>query len=242
MLIQKTFAQWMRSNTTLSESSIYKYSRAINTISDEMIKLKVVSKIIFEMNLLELDIAILNILNNSSFIQKNNTGNYMYSNSLKQFRYFVMATSNIDELENEIIETITSTNIPETDKETIIKARIGQGMYRRNLLNKYSCTCVVTGIDNPKLLMASHIKPWSLCNNFERVDPENGLLLSANMDKLFDCGLITFNNKGRMYISSYVGNANEKRLSISSQIIVDLKATKELLKYLEYHRDVLFVK
>lgn len=62
------------------------------------------------------------------------------------------------------------------------------------------------------------------------------------MDKLFDCGLITFTDDGKMFISSYVGKENESRLNISRHIFVDLRATKTMLSYLEYHRDVLFVK
>lgn len=242
MIALDSFSQWMRENTTLSDSSIYKYSHAVNTISDEMLKLNVILKSLSQMNLIELDIAIVNIFNNPYFTRKNNTGNNMYSNSLKQYRYFVLTISENDDCENKIIDTIKSSSILDTEKETIIKARIGQGPYRKNLINKYNCKCVVTGIDNPKILVASHIKPWAICNNYERIDLENGLLLSANMDKLFDCGLITFSRNGKMHISSYVSKENEKRLHISQQSIVDLKATKELLNYLEYHRDVLFVK
>lgn len=242
MITQDSFSQWMRKHTALSDSSIYKYAHAVNTISDEMLGLKVILKSLSQMNLIELDIAIANILNNSHFIHKNNTGNNMYSNSLKQYRYFILDTSENESFEYKIIDTIKSSNISDTEKEAIIKARIGQGLYRKNLINKYDCKCVVTGIDNPKLLMASHIKPWSICNNHERIDLENGLLLSANMDKLFDCGLITFSQNGKMFISSYVGKENEKRLQISKDKIVNLKATNELLNYLEYHRDILFVK
>lgn len=236
------FSQWMKKSSTLSESSIYKYSHAIKTISEEMVKLNVISKSLFEMSLLELDIAIVRILNCSAFIQKNTTGNHMYSNALKQFRYFVLTSFDCDEVENRIIDSVISSSITKTEKEMIVKARIGQGLYRKNLLDKFDEKCVVTKIDNPKLLVASHIKPWSICDNNERVDTENGLLLSANMDKLFDCGLITFNDNGRMFISSFVGKENEKRLNISRDIFVDLRSTKTMLSYLEYHRDVLFVK
>ena len=70
----------------------------------------------------------------------------------------------------------------------------------------------------------------------------NGLLLSSNMDKLFDCGLITFDNGGRMKVSKFVGTNNEQILNVYNGLEVDLKATSELLKYLEYHRDILFIK
>ena len=129
-----------------------------------------------------------------------------------------------------------------TEKIALTKLRIGQGGYRNGLIAKYNSQCVVTGITHPKLLIASHIKPWSVCEDNERVDIENGLLLSANMDKLFDCGLITFSNTGKLSISSFVGSENENKLHISKDINVDLKASKQLLKYLEYHRDVLYVR
>lgn len=62
------------------------------------------------------------------------------------------------------------------------------------------------------------------------------------MDKLFDYGLITFMDDGKMNISSFVGKQNIERLHISKDMVVNLKASKRLLKYLEYHRDTLFVK
>ena len=135
-----------------------------------------------------------------------------------------------------------SHDISETEKNIIIKARVGQGKYRSNLMNKYEGKCIVTGIDKAKLLVASHIKPWSICRNEERIDTENGLLLSANMDRLFDSGLITFNFDGKMQISSFVGEENVNRLHISKDINVNLRSTERLLSYLEYHRDTLFVK
>ncbi len=75
-----------------------------------------------------------------------------------------------------------------------MKSRVGQGDFRKSLIEKYDGKCVVTGIDLTKLLIASHIKPWRISDNKERLSSENGLLLSANLDKLFDSGLITFMN------------------------------------------------
>ena len=100
----------------------------------------------------------------------------------------------------------------------------------------------MTGIDNKKLLVASHIKPWVICNNEERVDSNNGLLLCANMDKLFDSGLITFENDGCLYISSFLGKENEHRLHIKPHMRFNLKITPAMKRYLEYHRDILYVK
>ena len=227
------FAKWMGQNTQLSPSSIYKYKRAVNTISDDMMEVNIIHKSLFDMNRFELDIAINAIFQNPQFIAKNEKGKRMYSNSLKQYRYFLADAIDEVDLANESLST---------EKVILTKLRIGQGTYRSGLIAKYNGECVVTGINHPKLLIASHIKPWSVCEDNERIDIENGLLLSANMDKLFDCGLITFNNAGKLSISSFVGRKNEKKLHLSNDICIDLKASSQLLNYLEYHRDVLFVR
>ena len=71
------FSDWMTQKSGLSESSIYKYTRAVNTVSNEMLEEKVVNKGLLNMNLVELDIAISNILDNPLFIEKNTRGNHM---------------------------------------------------------------------------------------------------------------------------------------------------------------------
>lgn len=237
------FSIWMSDNSTLSESSIYKYTRAVNTISNEMLDEHVIYKSLLSMNRIELDLAILDILQNERFIKKNSVGNNMYSNALKQFRYFTLDSEEDTREEQQIVHEIAQEHfLTETEKETIIKARVGQGKYRKKLLDKYDGKCIVTGISQNKLLIASHIKPWAICNNDERVDVENGLILCANMDRLFDSGLITFRADGKMFVSSFVNEDNKKRLNISNDIVVNLNASKRLLDYLEYHRDVLYVK
>ncbi len=227
------FSAWMKKNTNLSDSSIYKYKIAVRTVSNDMAECGVIHKSIFDMNLFELDIAINTIFQNSQFIQKNEKGKRMYSNSLKQYRYFMVDTIDDAEVYDKTFNT---------EKVALTMLRVGQGAYRSNLIAKYNSQCVVTGISHPKLLIASHIKPWSICESNERVDVENGLLLSANMDKLFDCGLITFSNTGKLFISSFVGSENEKKLHIANDIRVELKASAQLLNYLEYHRDILYIK
>lgn len=239
----KNFSCWMTDNSGLAESSVYKYTRAVKTISNEMLDRKVVNKSLLDMNLVEIDIAILNIFGNDYFIEKNTRGKRRYSNALKQYRYFTLESIEDDEEEKKIEREIYKSKLlNETEKQTLIKARVGQGIYRQNLMKKYDYKCIVTGIDKKKLLVASHIKPWAICENEERIDTENGLLLSANMDRLFDSGLISFTDKGQMMISAFVGDANISRLHISNGIKVNLHATARLLAYLEYHRDVLFVK
>ena len=177
------------------------------------------------------------------FIKKNATGNHMYSSGLKQFRCFVLDTiDSIDEKEIQIVESIKANKtIEETEKEALVKSRVGQGDFRKSLIEKYDGKCVVTGIDLTKLLIASHIKPWRISDNKERLSSENGLLLSANLDKLFDSGLITFMNDGTLVPSSFINRQNRIKLGLNDDIKVDLKASSDMFINLEYHRDVIFV-
>lgn len=190
------FSNWMIIHKNLSSSSVKKYTRTVNTISNDMLGLGVINESLLNMGLTELDLSIVLILNNPQFIKKNTIGDRMYSNGLKQFRCFVLDTiDSIDEKEIQIIESIKSDKaIEKTTKDALVKSRVGQGDFRKSLIEKYDGKCVVTGIDLTKLLIASHIKPWRISDNKERLSSENGLLLSANLDKLFDSGLITFMN------------------------------------------------
>ena len=145
--------------------------------------------------------------------------------------------SDIDELE----ECLTSQTDPEkrTEIETLIKARLAQGKFRKDVLKLYP-SCPLTGLDIEPLLIASHIKPWSKCNNEERLDPSNGLMLAPNIDALFDSGLITFETDGTIKISPKIDPENQERLGISRDM--KLKIEPESEKYFEYHRNHVFQK
>ncbi len=84
-----------------------------------------------------------------------------------------------------------------TEAWRLQKARIGQSPFRKALLERWGGACPLTGIKEPELLRASHIVPWNRCETeAERLNPENGLLLSALWDAAFDRGLVTFNDDG----------------------------------------------
>lgn len=246
--LKEKFENWMMRNTVLSNSSISKYSSAISTISKDMIKLNVISSPLFNMSLSDLTFYIPKILNNDFFYEKNKRGNYMYSNALKQFRGFMTIeqdTLKVDDGDrvNLIIEKIQKDyTISITERKELIKARMGQGVFRDSLLQKYNNSCLISGINFKHVLVASHIKPWIVSNNDERLSSENGLLLSATYDKLFDGGYISFNSDGKIWISSLISMENRKRMNIDSSVKIDLKASNELLLNLEYHRDTVFIK
>ncbi len=121
------------------------------------------------------------------------------------------------------------------DKETVIKARLGQGIFR-SWLTDYWKKCSVTGCDNLSMLIASHIKPWKDCDNKEAIDLYNGLLLTPNLDKLFDLGLISFEDNGSIIISSKLTTKNKKTLAINEEMKLEKIEDKHWI-YLDYHRN-----
>lgn len=240
--VSNPFSDWLSQNTELSESSVGKYSGAVGTISKEMHQKGTIQKPLENMSPFELDLAIALTMSDSDFIAKNTRGNHMYSNALKQYRYFINAVTE-DADDSVYIESIkNNTEIPETERKAIIQSRVGQGTFRKALFEKYQGRCIITGLDHPKLLVASHIKPWAVSSNRERLSVDNGLLLSATYDRLFDSGLITFDRQGKIFLSSFIGTENTKRLNLSRDMCFNLRISGNMGEYLDYHNDVLFVK
>lgn len=243
MVTLEELSSWIKENTSLSDSSIYKYSRAVNTISKEMVAKGVIPVSLFELSSLQLDLYIPIIFDNPDFKEKNHTGNNMYSNALKQFRMFRTANPDVVTKQHEIENAIPNyANLNETERTAIIKSRVGQGLFRKKLIEKYNGACIITGVSTKKLLIASHIKPWAASNNDERLSEENGLLLTPTYDKLFDYGLITFSNLGNIIISPQLSPEEISRLKISSDIEYDLKVSATMREHLDYHRDKIFVR
>jgi predicted restriction endonuclease len=83
-----------------------------------------------------------------------------------------------------------------TEAERWVIQRIGQDVFRAALLDYWDSRCPLTGITDPALLRASHIIPWSDCNDEQRLDVHDGLLLSALWDAAFDQGLVSFADDG----------------------------------------------
>jgi len=89
-----------------------------------------------------------------------------------------------------------------TDVETLVKQRRGQEKLREQLMEYWEGRCAVTEISTPELLVASHIKPWSMCDTAaEKLDLYNALLLNTALDRAFDQGFITFDSDGVLKIS-----------------------------------------
>lgn len=104
-------------------------------------------------------------------------------------------------------------SIPETDRTAIVCARRGQGLFRDRVA-QIEKRCRITGVENPAHLVASHCKPWRDATNEERLDGENGLLLTPSIDHLFDRGFIGFEDTGRLIVSPIAHRPSLKRMGI----------------------------
>ena len=149
-------------------------------------------------------------------------------------------SASIEELEN-IIASVNKLSIPETEKEALIKSRVGQGMFRTQLKIFWNNCCSVTQCTLIDLLTASHIKPWRDSTNEERLDRYNGLLLLPNLDSAFDKGYISFNNDGSILISDKLTKAQMNALGIDGNLRLS-RVEHNHFKYLEYHRNYIFSK
>lgn len=125
-----------------------------------------------------------------------------------------------------------------TEKVALVLSRRGQGTFRERV-RFFEKSCRVTGVDTPALLIASHIKPWKLSSNEERLSGHNGLFLSPHVDKLFDSGFISFENSGSMMISPSLDPEVLKKWSIDSRVPVR-KFGEEQAFFLESHREEVF--
>lgn len=130
------------------------------------------------------------------------------------------------------------TDLTETEKLQLVKARRGQGIYRQNL-ERFEHACRITGVANPRHLRASHIKPWRASTTFEKLDGNNGLLLSPHIDHLFDQGFISFADDGALLVS--------EQADMDALILWGIEVEgnygsfrSEQLPYLAFHREFVF--
>lgn len=124
-------------------------------------------------------------------------------------------------------------------KDGKVKLRTGQQQYRKDLINIYS-RCQICGLENKDLLIASHIKEYSKSENDEAIDFNNGLLLCPIHDKLFDKGLISFEDSGRIIISMKLSSKDRSILGDLNNVKIEIK--DEQKKYLKWHRENVFKK
>ena len=125
-----------------------------------------------------------------------------------------------------------------TDKEVTVDARLLQGEFRKKLIKQWDGKCVVTGIDVEPILRASHIKAYAECTDNEKYDLNNGLLLSANIDALFDRHLITFDEKGSLLVSKTLTEKQQSFLGIANPIRLLLNDKQK--RFMVIHREIFY--
>jgi hypothetical protein len=169
------------------------------------------------------------------FEEFNRRGNQMYSAALNRYADFL---ENVDLSFYRDIETIQDDEtLAKTTRKALIESRVGQGKFRAALKQLWGA-CSVTDFSNSDLLIASHIKPWRVSTNFERLDKYNGLLLQPNLDALFDKGYISLDHQGLIMLSK---TFQASALALGAKSTMKLRSIDELHRpYFEYHREKLF--
>lgn len=146
--------------------------------------------------------------------------------------------SDVEEWERRVeVQISQDSQIADTDRRALVMARRGQGLFRTNVrqIEKF---CRITKVDRPEHLLASHAKPWRDSSNAERLDGENGLLLTPAIDHLFDGGFISFEDRGRLIVSPIAHAPSLERMGVNCHDHVDVGEFSEgQRRYLDYHRN-----
>jgi len=131
--------------------------------------------------------------------------------------------------------------IPETTREQLVLARRGQGKFRQEV-SRIETHCRVTGVNRPEHLIASHCKPWRDSDNAERLDGENGLLLTPSIDHLFDRGFISFENNGELLVSRVAHKFSLRKMGVPVGVKFNAGAFSDgQRRYLNFHRESVFL-
>ncbi len=220
------FYNWLLSEKGLSKATASKYNLVIqNRISEWLPSYE------RPINSIEYEALKLTIFDLDIYKERNKIGNNMYSSALNHYGHYLKELDIHDQTIFNELESFTS------EAERKIKVRLVQNKFRKVLFDLHPC-CAVSGLQNAQFLIASHIKPWSVSNDQERLDHFNGLLLTPNFDRLFDRGFISFKLNGEIVISKSLDQNERFFFQIPKKLVVDLK--KEHKVYLEYHMDEIF--
>lgn len=147
----------------------------------------------------------------------------------------------IDKIEKRLEKKLEWKDVSKKEKlkiAQIVKSRIWQWDYRIRLLQDMNC-CIVTWVNDERLLIASHIKPRAIAEDNEKIDYLNWLILTPTYDKLFDQWFITFTDNWEMLVSPYVSPMNQKKLNLINWKKFNLNSKWREL-YLQYHRDKIY--
>jgi hypothetical protein len=139
--------------------------------------------------------------------------------------------------EHELEQVRQSGALAETEKRASVLARRGQGLFKQRVM-RIERQCRVTGVSQETHLRASHCKPWRDATHSERLDGENGLLLTPSVDHLFDRGFIGFEGNGDLIVAPVADRDSLARMGVEASRRVNVGTFSDGQKrYLEYHRE-----
>jgi putative restriction endonuclease len=145
------------------------------------------------------------------------------------------------EWEEHLVDAIREKPIDETEKTALILARRGQGIFKQRV-RRVETWCRVTRVDRIEHLRASHCKPWRDSTDAERLDGENGLLLTPSIDHLFDRGFISFGGEGTLLVSPVADRPSLERMGVPIGERVNVGSfSSGQRKFLEFHRERVFL-
>lgn len=155
----------------------------------------------------------------------------------------ILAGDDLDVWERKLEEQVESDHtVLETDRNAIIRARRGQGLFKQRVMT-IERRCRITGVHNVTHLLASHCKPWRDSTNEERLNGENGLLLTPNIDHLFDRGFIGFEDSGALIISPVAHRPSLQRMGIETEKLINVGIfTEGQRRFLDFHRSSVLLK
>jgi putative restriction endonuclease len=155
----------------------------------------------------------------------------------------IVSGDDLDYWEHRLEERVAvDGSIQETDREAIIRARRGQGLFKQRVM-QIEKRCRITGVDNPAHLLASHCKPWRDSSNEERLNGENGLLLTPSIDHLFDRGFIGFEDSGELIVSPVAHRASLERMGVETARVVNVGGFSEgQRRFLDFHRTAVLLR
>ena len=155
-------------------------------------------------------------------------------------------TQSLVELSSDALEPEVAPSYRAETTTATVAVRVKQSFFRRAVLSSYDSTCCMSGIKYPSLLVASHIVPWSK-DEHNRLNPANGLCLSALHDKAFDRGLITVTPDLKIRVSPALRDVETAPMALSYLLGLDgvaIRLPKKFApdrEFLRYHSEVLFV-
>lgn len=130
------------------------------------------------------------------------------------------------------------TDIGPTQKSDLLKSRYGQGLFRANVeVNEHSCR--ISGVLDRRHLWARHIKPWCECEDAEKLDGSNGLLMAPHIAHLFERGYISFSDEGDLLVSQEMNPVVLDNWHIHLPLKVG-EFRPQQCYYLDYHRREVF--